>query len=437
LSFDESPLSISVLDQTHVAVMRTNAPVIVKVQRPNVREQLYDDLQALDEVAKLFDKYSGPEEKFDFHEALQVFRRTIIAELDLRQESHNLKALCNYLKHLDLIVVPTPVENYSSSRVLTLNFLRGAKLQEAVTLNGLLKSERSKLAEQVFQAYMQQFLVDGFVHADPDPDNMLLTKDGKIAVLDLGVVDRIAPAMQTKLIQLLLSINEGRAEQAADMLISMSSQRKNFSESDFRRTVSDVVLAHRDGGMEQEQIGQVFRGIVQATAKCGAILPWELSELGAALIKLDHVARIIDPRFDTRQFVGRYVAQMMQKHMSSALSPAHIFHTVVETSEFIETLPGKISTILDSVANNDFKVTVHAIDEQVLISGFQKIANRITVGIVLAALIMGAALLMRVKTEFTIFGYPGLAILAFIAAAGCGFALVVEIFLGDRTKKTS
>jgi hypothetical protein len=118
--------------------------------------------------------------------------------------------------------------------------------------------------------------------------------------------------------------------------------------------------------------------------------------------------------------------------MREALSPAHFFHTVLETTEFIEKLPGQVGKILDSVANNDLKVTVHAIDEQVLISGFQKIANRITVGLVLASLIMGAAMLMRVQSNFTIFGYPGLAILCFLAAAGCGFGLVVEIFLSDR-----
>jgi predicted unusual protein kinase regulating ubiquinone biosynthesis (AarF/ABC1/UbiB family) len=254
--------------------------------------------------------------------------------------------------------------------------------------------------------------------------------------MDLGVVDRIAPAMQAKLIQLLLSINEARADHAADLLVSMCGRRKNFDETEFRSAISELVLAHRDSEPEQTAIGQIFRGLLQTSSKCGATLPWELSELGAAMIKLDAVTNIIDANFNSRACVGRVVSQIMHKHIGAALSPAHIFHTVVETSQFLEALPAQVSSILDSIAHNNLKITVHAIDEHVLISGFQKIANRITVGLVLAALIIGAALLMRISTRFMIFGYPGLAMICFIAAAGFAFFLVISILVGDR-KKTS
>jgi predicted unusual protein kinase regulating ubiquinone biosynthesis (AarF/ABC1/UbiB family) len=189
-------------------------------------------------------------------------------------------------------------------------------------------------------------------------------------------------------------------------------------------------MENRDGS----QIGQLFRGLVEASSKFGASLPWELSELGVTLVKLDSVSAMLDSRFDSNSFISRVVSQIMQRHMSSALSPAHIFHTVVDTSEFIENLPSRISQILDAVAHNKLKMTVRAIDEKVLIEGFQKIANRITVGLILAALIMGASLLMRVPNKFTIFGYPGLAVICFIAAAGFGFVLVLEVLIGDRKK---
>jgi hypothetical protein len=122
--------------------------------------------------------------------------------------------------------------------------------------------------------------------------------------------------------------------------------------------------------------------------------------------------------------------------MRSAASPGSLFGTVLEMNEFLRMLPGRVNRILDSLARNELEVRVEAIDELTLVEGFQKVANRITVGLVLAALIVGAAMLMQVNTDFRIFGYPGLAMLCFLAAAGGGFALVFNILSHDyRPKK--
>ncbi len=432
-SVEELPIAVSPFYQIHKAITREGTEVVVKVQKPGVKEKVVDDLEAMNEMAQIYDKYSGPEEEFEIQDALQDFRATILAELDYRQEAHNLKTMAKYLKHLDGIIIPSPIDGLSGEKILTGHFIKGEYLNEA-NMVGLLKSERAKLAEQVFTAYLQQFLVDGFVHADPSPKKLLLTKEGRVALVNLSTVDRINPSIQAKLIQLLLSITEGRSEQATQLILSLCKRRKNFDETRFRRTISDIVLTHKDIALEQSQVGSIFRGIIQTAAMYGAALPWELSELGTMLIKLESVAGLLDPKFDSNQFLKKAVGQIMQKHVLDALSPAHVFHTVVEALEFVENLPQQISQILNSLANNNLEVTVHTIDEEVLIGGFQKIANRITVGIVLAALIIGAAMLMRVPTNFTIFGYPGLAMICFLAAAGFGFLLVIEIIFGDRKK---
>jgi hypothetical protein len=118
--------------------------------------------------------------------------------------------------------------------------------------------------------------------------------------------------------------------------------------------------------------------------------------------------------------------------MVKSISPANLLANLHEAKEFADRLPGRVNKILDLIANNKFHMKVDAIDESVLIDAGQKIANRITCGLVLAALIIGASLLMRVQTHFTIFGYPGLAMLCFIAAAGGGFSLVVHIMFYDQ-----
>lgn len=430
-TFDPAPLTVSPLEQSHTAVLKDGRRVIVKVQRPGIAELVYDDLSTLAEVADFCDHHTKAGKQVSLKAIVDEIRKSILAELDYRQETYNLEHLQEAMKGLDHIVVPDPVKRYSTSRVLTLKFIDGRKLRDSSQL-GLLAAERAALAGEIFHAYLKQILVDGFVHGDPNPDNILFTSSGKLALLDLGVVTRVSAAMQDKLLQILLGINEGRAEHVADLIVGLGSKRVMFDEEGFRQAVHDLVLVHRDVPADRLEIGRVFLGISQAAFRFGISLPFEFGTLGTTLLNLDKVADLLDRDFDSRKFLEQNVTAIMRGHVMRTLTPAHFFQNILEAVELLEKLPGKVGKILDSVANNELKVTVDAIDEKMLMSGFQKIANRITMGLVLAALIMGAAQLMQIKTTFTIWGYPGIAIICFLLAAGCGFGLCLEILISDR-----
>lgn len=433
--FEIKPVSVSLFDETHGATLRGGKRVVVKVQRPGIVERVGDDMNALHEVVQFYDQHLKFGKQFDFPEIFDEFRRLVAAELDYRQEVHNLKTFKDNLKGLDLIVIPVPVEKYSTARLLTMECIEGQKLTSISEL-GLLRSQRLKLAQQLVYAYLQQILVDGFVDAHLVPSNILITNSNKLALLGMGMVTRITPTMQAKLLQLLLSVSEGRAEQTANLLMQLGDKRTDFDKVSFRKAVSEFILVGRDMSAEQLDVGRIIQGIAQASVKDGISLPSELVGLGTLLHNLDYAARLLDPRFDSKAFVSHHVSQMMQHHMKDVLSPSHLFHTIIETTEFLENLPGQFGKILDSIANNKLKVTVHAVDETVLIGGFQKIANRITVGLVLASLIIGASMLMNIRSGWQLFGYPGIAIICFLAAGGCGFGLVLEILIGDsRSRK--
>jgi hypothetical protein len=154
--------------------------------------------------------------------------------------------------------------------------------------------------------------------------------------------------------------------------------------------------------------------------------------LGKTLLHLDEIGRTLDPGFDPNAAVRRDAADLMQRRMAKSASPASLYASLLEAKDFFQKLPGRVNKVLDILANNQLRLDVDAIDERLLIDGLHKIANRISLGLVLAALIVGAALLMQVPTRFRIFGYPGLAILLFLAAAFGGLWLVVSILVSDR-----
>jgi predicted unusual protein kinase regulating ubiquinone biosynthesis (AarF/ABC1/UbiB family) len=155
--------------------------------------------------------------------------------------------------------------------------------------------------------------------------------------------------------------------------------------------------------------------------------------LGKTLLNLDQVGRALEPQFDPNASIRRNGADILQRRLVKSLSPGNLFSGILEMKDLLQRLPARVNKFLDALANNELKISVDAIDEKKLMIGFQKVANRITVGLIVASLIVGAALIMRVETSFRIWGYPGLAILFFLAAATAGVVLLINILFYDRS----
>ena len=164
-------------------------------------------------------------------------------------------------------------------------------------------------------------------------------------------------------------------------------------------------------------------------------MPQELALLGKTLLNLDQVGRALEPQFDPNASIRRNAARILQQRLLKGLSPGNLFSGILELKDLVQRLPARLNKFIDALANNELKVSVDAIDELKLMVGFQKVANRSTVGLIVAALIVGAALLMRVETTFRIWGYPGLAIIFFIAAATCGVVLLINILFYDKSNR--
>ena len=429
--FDPEPLAAASLGQVHRAALRDGRAVAVKVQRPGIRQTIAEDLEALAEAAELADKHTAIGRRYRFSELVEEFRRTLARELDYRQEAENMRVLGKNLERFPRLVVPQPVEAYSTSRVLTMDYVRGRKITEVGPL-ARLDIDGEALADELFRAYLHQILVDGFFHADPHPGNVFLTEDGQLALLDLGMVGHLSPAMQEKLLKLVLAIADGRGEEAAAIIAALSEKLDNFDDRALVRAVSTQVNAHRGAKVGELKVGRLVLQVSHDAGATGVRVPPELALLGKTLLHLDEVGRSLAPQFDPNAAIRRHAAEITSERMRRSASPSHLFSALTEFKEFVEQLPARANKILDLVANNELRVKVETIDERLLLEGSQKIANRITLGLILAALIVGAALLMQIQTSFRIFGYPGLAMLCFLGAAAGGVLLVFNILAHDR-----
>jgi ubiquinone biosynthesis protein len=435
-SFCETPEAAASLGQVHRATLRDNRQVAVKVQRPNIIDQVELDLQTLEEVAAFLDKHSETSHRFNVTGIVEEFREALKAELDYTREAASLRLIGENLKEFEDIVVPRPVDGYTTARVLTMDYVHGTKVT-ALSPVATMEVDTKRLAESLIKAYLKQIIVDGVFHADPHPGNVFLTEDGRIALIDLGMVGRISPAMQDRLLKLLLAISAGRGEDAADVMAAVGERLPEFDEKAFRRDVATLVGRYAHETLADLQVGRVFLELNQITASHGMRAPAELTMLGKTLLNLDQVARALDPDLDVNASIRDSAAELMRRRFNNSASGAGVFSALLEAKEFAERLPGRVNRVLDALATSELKLKVEMIDEGAVIDGLQKVANRITLGLILAALIVGAAMMMRIETSFRLFGYPGLAMILFLMAGTGGLWLAFQIVTHDRPPKKS
>lgn len=428
--FSARPAAAASLGQVHHARLRDGRAVAVKVQRPDIRERIVDDMEVIDELAGFVDEHTQMGRTFGFAAMVKEFRIALTAELDYRKEARNLLVIGDNLRRYERIVVPRPVDDYSTSRVLTMDWISGRNLSSLGPL-GRLELDGHDLAADLFRAYLDQILIDGFFHADPHPGNVLLTDAGRLALIDMGMVARVAPDTQDSLIKLLLAVSGGRGGDAADVMVGMGEKLSDFDGPGFRRGVEAIVDRNATVALGDVQAGEVLGQVLLAAGASGLRPPSELTMMGKALLNLDEVARILDPTFEPNPAIEEHSAELMRKKMLQSASPPNLMAAAIDAKEFAEKLPARINKVMDALAEGQLTLNVQGIDDKELMRGVQKLANRLTTGMVVAALVIAAALIMRIDVEPKLFGYPALAIVLFALAATAAAWLLISIALSD------
>ncbi len=429
--FDADPMASASIGQVHHAVLRGGKPVAVKIQRPNIRKQIFDDLDAFEDIAEFLEKFTDLGKQLMLQATLQEFRKALLQELDYLQEAQNLLRMAENLKDFKNIVVPKPVEDYTSRHVITMDYIEGKNVGKLSPL-GQMDIDGKALAEELFKAYLKQVLTDGFYHADPHPGNIYVTGSGQLALLDLGMVAQISEKMQGKLIRMLIAISEGNGDKAADYALAIGDKETHANQAIFMQQVNEIISLTSNVTIGKMEVGRLVLEIAKISRMNGIILPNEIIMLGKTLLNLDKVGRILDPNFDPNASLRKHAAELMQRRMRDSFTPGNFYEVLLDSKNFIEHLPGRINKILEAMSDNRFTIQAKMVDEKFFIGGLKEAANRLTIGLVLAALIIGAALLMRVETPFTILGYPGIGILLFLLAAVGGMILVFRILFKDK-----
>ncbi|MBV8519659.1 MAG: AarF/ABC1/UbiB kinase family protein [Acidobacteria bacterium] len=440
--FDSTPLAAASLGQVHRAALRHSngeiREVVVKVQRPNVREQVRHDLEVFTEIAAEMDKHTDVGRKMNLVGAVEQAKVVLYGELNYLQEARNTEILREHLADFPQIYIPAVIHDFSSPRVLTTELVRGRKVSKLTPL-AMIENNYAELASVLTQAYLKQICVDGMWHSDPHPGNIFIrenpeTEDGapQVVLLDFGMTSRISTEFQDEVIKLLLSISSNRGTETAEACIRMSEIQERFDPVKFTREISTIVAAVHDVSASDLNTGQLIFNVITLANSNELKVPAELTMLAKTLLHLDAITKKLDPNFDPQRVIRDYAERLISQKLAQKFNPRNFYPALLDLNQLVLDLPRRTREIIDLTAAGKLALTIKLSQAEEFLAGIHKVANRITIGVVIAALLVSSSMMMRVPSRFTIFGYPGLAVFGYLLASAAAFYLILSTLIRDR-----
>jgi len=432
--FESTPLAAASLGQVHRATLRDGREVVVKIQRPNVREEVRKDLEIFTDIAVEIEKHTDLGRKMNLVGAIEQAKLVMYSELNYLQEARNTEILRENLASFPEIYIPAVVHDYSSSRVLTTELVKGRKVSKMTPL-AMIESNYAALAGVLTRAYLKQICVDGFWHSDPHPGNVFVREiegNAQLVLLDFGMCSRISAEFQDEVIKLLLAISSNRGAEVADACVRMSEVQERFDAAKFTREISTIVAAVHDVSAAEINTGQLIFNVITIAHNNDLKVPAELTMLGKTLLHLDSITRKLDPNYDPQQVIRDYAEQLISQKLAQKFSPRNFYPALLDLNQLVLDFPHRAREIVDLTAAGRLSFGIKLTQAEEFLGGIHKIANRITVGVIIAALLVSSSMMMRVPTSFRIFGLPGLPVLGYLLASVAAFYLIVSTFLKDR-----
>ena len=473
-TFDPEPLGTASLGQVHAATLRGGRDVVVKIQRPNIRKQLADDLEFFRELAGFLTSHTQAGERVDMLGIITQLERALLDELDYRIEARNAAMFRRALAEFPQILIPKVIEGFTTERVLTTERVRGLKIDELGPLVRI-EHEFEPLAEQLTRAYLKTIIIDGHFHADPHPGNFFvilpdeenpmtpaeakaaerrrksrsaptaiqrieeqakqnapvgtIASDPKLALIDFGMTARLSSKMREQIVGLLMALADNRGDAVAETLIEMGDPLPDFDRIVMTRQTAQLVARNYDLAIGEIEAGKVMYELINISYQHGLRLPAELTLLAKALFNLDGVTRALDPLFSPMEAIREYANQLASQRAKKDFSPRRLMQMASQGTEFLAALPHRLEVISQRLATGDFETRVEVPQMQSLLGGLQKVANRIFSGLVIAAIVIASAMLMDT--------WRSLGQIGFSIAAVIGLYMVVSILITDRHNKDS
>lgn len=425
-SFEETPFAAASLAQVHRAVLRNGTEVALKVQRPGIRKIIEDDIAILESLARRIERRYPEYRIYNPVGLVREFAIQIRRELDFIQEGKNAEELARNMREYPDIVLPRVYWKYSGSRLLTMDFIEGVRIDdlEGIRALGILPRD---LTELTLKAYLRQIFHDGFFHADPHTGNLLVTPRGQLAFIDCGMAGIMRPERQDVFVQLLLGIVDVNVDAVIDAYRGLGIEIRQEDEEAFMDETYAILQGYQHLGLEQFEVGNVVAQIPEVMRRYRIVVPLSLMQLLKVIMMMIDINVYLDPSFNFTKRVRPYLSEIIHHRYLSAEAAMRASQSALDIGESAMELPHTLNTAIKTFSAGPLRIDFATDDVHDLGASIRFAASVLLIGMVSSAFVIGSSLVVLSMDQpmasgicstigkFTLVGYVSAIVIGIVA----------------------
>jgi ubiquinone biosynthesis protein len=418
-SFDVEPLGSASIGQVHRAVLTTGEEVAVKVRKPGVEEVIKNDLAIMEFLAKRVDSYVSQLKIYNVPGIVDEFKRSIFKEIDYENEALNLKRFKDNFKDDNTVHVPAIYSKYSSLKVITMELIVGTKISEVTEADGF---DLKLIAERGAISYFKQVVENGFFHADPHPSNIYILKRNVVCYIDFGMMGIIDEEFKNELAELMIYLINNDVSGMISQLTYMGMIDENIDTRSLRYDLTDMMFKYY--GTELNEVHGGMNELINTMRKYHIFMPRELVLLARGIGMVEETGQKLDPTFNAVQVGKPVIKKVVKKKFSPLTFADYVKKNVIEMEHILKNIPLSVTKTL-------YKLEAGEISIKIEHEGLEKITNKISVALILSALLIGSSMIMTTDNGVYLINFPFLGFLGFGVSAVLAVILVISI-IKDR-----
>ncbi len=425
--FDSEPLAAASIAQVNAATLPDGREVVVKIQRPGIRECIEGDLAILQTLATLIE-HAVPETRAHApRELVEEFRRSILRELDFSAERRAMERFAGHFEMSADVAVPAVHRELSGPRVLVVERLSGRRITD---VEGVAPAERVRLARALNESYLTQIFEHGIFHADPHPGNLAVLPDGRICFHDFGIVGRLSTRLRRALAEIIRGLLARDADRLLDVFLGLGTVGEGVRREALRSDIEELVEEYAGLPLRDFTAGEVLEAFVRLARAHRVRLPAGLFLLAKTVVIVESVTRSLDPSFEQMAVLKERAASFGAASLKGIASDAG--RIAAGAGDVLAALPSALSAAARALRSGGFDLRLRHEKLEEVESRIDRSFNRLTFGVVTAAIIVASSIIMQTGLPPSIRGVPVLGVLGFLVAAVLGFGLLIAIIRGGR-----
>src|SRR5450631_353253 len=428
---DPLPLAAASIAQVHRARLISGEEVVIKVRRPGIVELVESDISALMSLARLAERHIPGSEIYDPVALVREFARTIRREMDFSREGHTIEKFRDNFVRTPWMFFPRVFWEQSARGVLTMAYVNGIKVtdQERIDQPGM---DRTLIARRGADAFLEMVLSHGFFHGDLHPGNVLILPDNVICLLDYGIVGRLDESLRTFLTDILYAIVNRDMDEVVSLLLFAGDISDSLDIRALKRDLSNFIDGYYEIPLKEVEVGRMLMEFIEIITLYSIRIQPDLMLLAKSLILVESMGRSLNPAFNMVEHLRPFIEKGLRRKYSPRTVSRDINKILFSYLSLARNLPRDLKELINRINRNKFKIDLEHRGLDKFTADFDRSVNRLSISLILAAMIVGSSIIMQTDKGPQLLGFPVLALTGYTVAGLIGLWLVYAIIRSGR-----